>query len=69
MDILEQKMVIDTWFFYGSVDENKEVLKKYAYIWNGIKNKMKAINVATENDYEKDYMKIKFNSDNDLPLN
>ena len=30
---------------------------------------MKAINVATENDYEKDYMKIKFNSDNDLPLN
>ena len=62
-------MVIDTWFFYGSVDENKEVLKKYAYIWNGIKNKMKAINVATENDYEKDYMKIKFNSDNDLLLN
>ena len=69
MDILKQKMVIDTWFFYGSVDENKEVLEKYAYIWNGIKNKMKAINVATENDYEKDYMKIKFNSDNDLPLN
>ena len=69
MDILEQKMVIDTWFFAGSVDENKEVLKKYAYIWNGIKNKMKAINVATENDYEKDYMTIKFNSDNDLPLN
>ena len=22
-----------------------------------------------ENDYEKDYMKIKFNSDDDLPLN
>ena len=60
MDILKQRMVIDTWFFAGSVDENKEVLKKYAYIWNGIKNKMKAINVATENDYEKDYMKIKF---------
>ena len=69
MDILKQRMVIDTWFFDSSVDENKEVLKKYAYIWNGIKNKMKAINVATENDYEKDYMKIKFNSDNDLPLN
>ena len=69
MDILKQRMVIDTWFFDSSVDENKELLKKYAYIWNGIKNKMKAINVATENDYEKDYMKIKFNSDNDLPLN
>ena len=54
--------------FDDSVDENKEVLKKYADVWNGIKNKIKAIN-GKENDYEKDYMKIKFNSDDDLPLN
>ena len=47
-----------------SVDENKEVLKKYADVWNGIKNKIKAIN-----DYGKDYMKIRFNSDDDLSLN
>ena len=47
-----------------SVDENKEVLKKYADVWNGIKNKIKAIN-----DYGNDYMKIRFNSDDDLSLN
>ena len=34
-----------------------------------IKNEIKAINGGKENDYGKDYMKIKFNSDNDLPLN
>ena len=35
---------------------------------DGIKNEIKAINGGKENDYGKDYMKIKFNSDNDLPL-
>ena len=55
--------------FNDSVDENKELLKKYADVLNGIKNKIKAINDDEENNYEKDYMKIKFNSDDDLPLN
>ena len=36
---------------------------------DGIKSKIKAINVGEENDYGKDYIKIKFNSDDDLPLN
>ena len=57
------------YLIFDSVDENKEVLKKYADVWDGIKNKIKAINGGKENDYGKDYMKIKFNSDNDLPLN
>ena len=35
---------------------------------NGIKNKIKAIN-GDECDYGKDDIKIKFNSDDDLPLN
>ena len=55
--------------FCYSVNENKELLKKYADVWNGIKNKIKAINDTKENDYEKDYMNIKFDSDDDLPLN
>ena len=33
-----------------------------------IRNKIKKIS-DDECDYEKDYMKIKFNSDDDLPLN
>ena len=57
------------YLIFDSVDENKEVLKKYADVWDGIKNKIKAINGSKENDYGKDYVKIKFNSDEDLPLN
>ena len=51
-----------------STDENKELLKKYNDVWNGIKNKIEEVS-SGECDYEKDYMKIKFNSDDDLPLN
>ena len=36
---------------------------------SGIKSKIKAINGRKENNYEKDYMKIKFDSDDDLLLN
>ena len=54
--------------FYSS-DENKEVLKKYNEGWDGTKNKIKAINDNKENDYGKNYIKIKFNSDDDLSLN
>ena len=55
--------------FDDSVNENEGLLKTYADIWDGIKNKIKTINGGQENDYGKDYMKIKFNSDDDLPLN
>ena len=48
-----------------STDENKDLLKKYNDVWNGIKNKIEAIKSGVY-DYEKDYMKIKFNSDDDL---
>ena len=50
-------------------DGNQKVLRKYADVWDGIKKKIKAINSDKENDYGKDYVKIKFNSDDDLPLN
>ena len=49
------------YFIFNSVDENADV-------WDGIKNKIKATNGDKQNDYGKDYMKIKFNSDDDLPL-
>ena len=55
--------------FDDSVNENEGLLKTYADIWDGIKNKIKTINGGQENDYGKDYKKIKFNSDDDLPLN
>ena len=54
--------------FFKSTDENKELLKKYNDAFNRIMNKIKKI-CGNECDYEKDYMKIKFNSGDDLPLN
>ena len=54
---------------FDSTNENIKVFKKYTELWDGIKNEIKAINGGKENNYGKDYMKIKFISDHDLPLN
>ena len=54
--------------FNDFVNENKDLLKKYKDVWNGIKNEIEAISGCKENDYGKDYIKIKFDSDDDLSL-
>ena len=56
------------YLIFDSANENKDLLKKYKDVWNGIKNKIEAIS-SGECDYEKDYMKIKFISNDNLPLN
>ena len=52
----------------ASKDKNKEVLTKYTELWDGIKNLIKNINKKS-GEYGKDFMKIEFNSDDNLPLN
>ena len=64
---IEEKGV-NKYLVFDSMDENKELLKKYNDVFNGIGDKIKEIN-SNECDYKKDYMEIKFNSDDDLPLN
>ena len=61
-EINENKYLI-----FDSIDENKELLKKYN-VFNGIMGKIKEVS-NDECDYEKDYMKITFNSNDSLPLN
>ena len=58
---------VNKYLVFDSTDENKELLKKYNDVFNAIRDK-KEIN-SNECGYEKDYIKIKFNSDDDLPLN
>ena len=53
---------------FDSTDENKELLKKYNNVFNGMISKIKEIDDDWL-EYAKDHMKIKFNSDDDLPLN
>ena len=64
---IEEKGV-NKYLVFDSTDENKELLKKYNDVWNGIKNKIKEVS-SGKCDYEKDYMKIKLNSYDNLPLN
>ena len=64
---IEEKGV-NKYLVFDSTDKNKELLKKYNDVFNGIRDKIKEVS-SDECDYEKDYMKIKFNSDDDLPLN
>ena len=64
---IEEKGV-NKYLVFDSTDENKELLKKYNDVWNGIKNKIEEV-TSGKCDYDKDYIKIKFNSDDDLPLN
>ena len=51
-----------------STDKNKEQLTKYTKLWDGIKNSVEKVNNEL-GEYEKDFMKIKFSSDDSLPLN
>ena len=54
---------------FDSTDENKEVLKKYTELWDRSKNEFKTINGGKKGGYGKDFMKIKFNTDDNLSLN
>ena len=51
-----EENVVHKYLIFDSIDENKELLKKYNDIFYGIRIKIKK-------------MKIRFNSDDDLPLN
>ena len=50
-----------------STYENKEVVKKHMEYWDAIDNEIKTINNGKEGEYGKDFMKIKFNTNDDLP--
>ena len=51
------------------VDENKEFPKKYEEVWEGVKKEIETVNGGEKIKYGKDYMKIRFESNDDLPLN
>ena len=51
------------------VDENKEVSKKYEEVWESVKKEIETINGCKKIEYGKDLKKIRFESNDDLPLN
>ena len=49
-------------------NESKEKNKKYDEMWSKIRDLRRSINKSSD-DYDEKYMRIKFNSDDKLPLN
>ena len=49
--------------------DNNQVSIRYAKVWNGILEQIKKINDGLVNEWVKDYMKIKFDLNDDIPLN
>ena len=67
MRYIEEKNT-NKYLIFDSTNENKELLKKYDNVFGGIRGKIKEVTSGDLN-YEKNYMKIKFNSDDDSLLN
>ena len=52
-----------------STNESKEKIKKYGLkLWIKIKDLIRSVNKKSD-DYDEKYIKIKFDSDDELPLN
>ena len=67
MDKIEEKNG-NKYLVFDYTDNNKKVLKKHTELWDGIKNLIKTIDNRL-NECENDFIKIKFNSDDNLSLN
>ena len=52
-----------------STSKKKKVLAKYTKLWNGVKYEIETINGGKPGEYGKGFKKIKFESDDSLPLN
>ena len=48
---------------------NNDVLVKFGEVWRRIKDQIKKINNGSVDEYAEDYIKIKFDYDDNLPLN
>ena len=53
---------------FASTDKTKEALKNYTKLCEETKRQIEVINDDEPIEYRKDFMKIRFESDDDLPL-
>ena len=58
----------DKYLIFASTDKNKEALENYTEFWEEVKYQIEAISGDKPIEYKKYFMKIKFESDNDLHL-
>ena len=65
---VEEKENGDRYFNISLVKDNNEVINKFNSLWKGITDWILKINGSVK-EYDKDYKKIKSDSDENLPLN
>ena len=68
VDAFHEEKIGSKYLVFNSADENKEVLTKYAELWDEIKNKIE-INGGKKGEYGEYFIIIKFHTDDYLPLN
>ena len=68
VDVYSEEKDGNKYVIFNSTYKSKEMLTKYAEPWDGTKNQIEKMN-DKEGDYGNDFMEMKFNSDDTLPLN
>ena len=56
------------YYFFAITDKDREILENYKEIWTEMKDEIETIRGIEPIRYEKDFRKIKFESNYDLPL-
>ena len=57
-----------SYFVFASTDRDKEALKNYTELWDEVKDQIETISGVKPIKCEKGFIKIKFESNDDLPL-
>ena len=53
---------------FALADKNKKALENYTEFWDEIKDQIELISGSKPIEYKKEFMKVKFKSDDNLPL-
>ena len=64
-----KKKNVNKYLVLDNEDENKEGSKKYEEVLEGVKKETEAINGGKKVEFGKDFRRIRFESNDDLPLN
>ena len=59
----------DRYLIFASTEKNKVMRKNYTELWDEIKKQIELISGEKVIKYSKDFMKIRFKTNDDLPLN
>ena len=60
---------VNRYLVLDDVDENKEISKKHEHVWESVRKEIETINGGKKIEYGKDFQKIRFESNDNVPLN